>query len=58
MPIVWMRYGAWCAIFRNVKDGKPSFDAWDATVVEVSPDDEESQPDPTQQGTPGAPSSE
>jgi hypothetical protein len=51
MPVLFMRFGAWSALFRGVTTGKPSFDSWDPTVIEVEA--VESDPvDPTQTDTP------
>ena len=35
MPIVFMRFGAYIAAHRLSPAGRPKFDAWDETVVEV-----------------------
>lgn len=55
MPIVFMRYGAYIATFRGSPAGRPKFDAWDETVLEV--DTEDTEPlDPTETATPAGPS--
>ena len=57
LPILFLRFGAWSALFRSVTTGKPSFDSWDPTVVEVEAEDD-AKPDPTQREPSDDPSSE
>jgi len=50
-PVLWMRVGAFFATFRDQPGTpKPTFDVWDATVIEVEPLDTD-RVDPTQTTT-------
>jgi hypothetical protein len=55
MPIVFMRYGAYVATFRAAPSGRPKFESWDETVLEVDAEDTEPL-GPTETGTPAGPS--
>lgn len=48
MGIVMLRYQAWAELFSDPKSPRPSFEAWDQTVLEVTPEDKPVAVDPTQ----------
>lgn len=56
MPILYLRFGAWCGLHRSVSI-KSNFDTWNNTVIEVEPIGSGS-PDPTEMDTQEEPSLE
>lgn len=47
MGVVMFRYQAWAEVHRGSQH-RPTFDAWDATVLSVDPVEEPTEADPTE----------
>lgn len=50
LAVLMLRFQAWAQQYREAST-KPGFDVWDKTVVEVTPEEEPEEADPTQTAT-------